>query len=64
MSLNITVYDGKYTVIQETDGSLRSLRYGKEWRDCTGDGLMLALTQEVDTLRKEIVKLKELKARE
>lgn len=50
---DITVYDGKYTVIFK-DGHLRALRYGKEWRDCTGDGLILALIQEIDTLRKGI----------
>lgn len=48
--LKVTVCDGKYTVIQTDDG-LRALRYGQEWRDLTGDGLVLALAQEVDELR-------------
>jgi predicted HAD superfamily Cof-like phosphohydrolase len=49
--LNVTVYDGKYTVIQDEQGRTRALRYGEEWRDCIGDGLILALAQEVDILR-------------
>jgi len=49
--LSVTVYNGKYTVIQEANGAVRALRYNEEWRDCCGDGLILALAQEVDTLR-------------
>jgi len=52
--INVTVYDGKYTVIQDETGNVRALRYGKEWRDCCGDGLVLALAQEIDTLREEL----------
>jgi hypothetical protein len=52
--LNVTVYDGKYTVIQEARGGMRALRYGEEWRDLTGDGLVLALAQEVDALRERV----------
>jgi len=55
-AVNITVYDGKYTVIQDVKGRLRALRYGDEWRDCCGDGLILALAQEVQNLRDLIVK--------
>lgn len=51
--LSITVYDGKYTVIHDERG-LRALRYGEEWRDCTGDGLILALAQEIETLREQV----------
>ncbi len=49
--LHVSVYDGKYTVIQAADGRLRALRHGEEWRDCVGDGLILALAQEIETLR-------------
>ena len=49
-----TVYGGKYTVIQDNKGGLKALRYGEEWRDCCGDGLILALAQEVDELRQKI----------
>lgn len=46
----VTVYDGKYTVVWGGDKPLRALRYGEEWRDCVGDGLVLALAQEVRSL--------------
>ena len=49
--LCVDVYDGKYRVIQSKDGRVRALRYGEEWRDCTGDGLLLALAYEVEELR-------------
>jgi hypothetical protein len=55
--LNVTVYDGKYTVIQDERGGLRALRYREAWRDCTGDGLILALAQEVEELRSNIAKI-------
>lgn len=49
--LNVTVGNGKYTVIQDSDGRLRALRYGEEWRDCCGDNLVHALACEVENLR-------------
>ena len=49
--LKISVYGGKYTVVQDNTGHLRALRYGEEWRDCCGDGLILALAQEVEELK-------------
>lgn len=49
--LEVTVADGKYTVIQRPDGRLVALRYGKEWRDCCGDGLIYALAAEIEELR-------------
>lgn len=49
--LCVTVCDGKYTVIQDSSGYLRALRNGEEWRDCVGDGLILALAQEISDLR-------------
>jgi len=52
--LNVTVADGKYTVIQDNTGRTSAFRYGDEWRDLTGDGLVLALAQEVETLRAEL----------
>ena len=48
--LRVTVCDGKYTVIQESTGRLKALRYGEEWRDCCGDSLIMALAQRVDEL--------------
>ena len=49
--MRVTVYDGKYTVVWEPPGELRALRYGDEWRDLCGDGLVLALAMEVEELR-------------
>lgn len=49
--LRVTVCDGKYTFVQRANGSTYSNRYNEEWRSTTGDGLILSLAQEVDTLR-------------
>jgi ubiquinone biosynthesis protein UbiJ len=51
--VEVSVEDGKYTVIQKSTGRVIALRYGEEWRDCVGDGLILALAQEVQELRAE-----------
>ncbi len=58
--LNVPVADGKYTVLVAADGRLKALRHGEEWRDCVGDGLVLALAQEVEELRNELQKLRGL----
>lgn len=50
-ALRVSVDDGKYTIIQASAGGLRALRYGEEWRDLTGDGMVLALAQEIQNLR-------------
>lgn len=48
----IEVYDDKYTVLHENGANLRALRHGEPWnRDLTGDGLVLALCQEIEQLR-------------
>lgn len=48
--LDIDLYDGKYTV-QQTDTRFAALRYGQDWRDLTGDNLVLFLAYEVEQLR-------------
>ena len=53
--LRVTVCDGKYTVMQREDGGVEALRHNEEWRDCCGDGLILGLAQEVETLREIIL---------
>lgn len=55
--MRVTVQDGKYTVIMENDGRLHALRHGEPWRDCVGDKLILALAQEVETLREKVKEL-------
>ena len=52
--LEITVGDGKYTVVQTPDGRLVCRRNGEPWRDLTGDKLVLCLAQELDAARAEI----------
>jgi hypothetical protein len=41
---------GKYTVTHRSGTELQALRYGEPWRDLTGDGLVLALCQEIESL--------------
>ena len=55
--MRVTVENGRYTVVQGEGGGLRALRHGKEWRDCTGDGLIFALAAEVDNFREIIAAL-------
>lgn len=48
----------KYTVIfDDTVGELQfqALRYGTEWRDLCGDGLILAMLQRVEELQQMLV---------
>lgn len=45
--------EGKYTVIFE-GGDLRVERHGTPWRGLTGDGLVLAMLQEVDDLKAKV----------
>lgn len=47
-----TVGDGKYTIVFE-DGKLSALRYGEPWRDLVGDGMVLAMLQEIDFLKEQ-----------
>ena len=52
--VRVTVADGKYTVVMNAEGRLFALRYGQPWRDCVGDGLILALAHEVEELREKL----------
>lgn len=42
---------GKYTVVHTNGTELRALRHGEPWRDMVGDGLVLAMAQEIEQLR-------------
>lgn len=55
--VNVTICDGKYTVIQEPTGGTRVLRYGKEWRNVTGDNVISGLARELQEAREKIAKL-------
>jgi len=57
--MKVSTDDGKYTVIQDSTGGMRALRYGEEWRDCTGDGMILTLAQDLQDARAEIQRLKD-----
>lgn len=52
----IELADGKYTVTHDNGANLKALRYGKEWRDLVGDGLILALAQRIEELEEEVEK--------
>jgi hypothetical protein len=63
LALDVTVYDGKYTVQMTEKGRLTALRYGEPWRDLLGDGLVCALAGEVESLRNELTALRRDKER-
>ncbi len=52
--LCVDVEGGKYTIKQDEGGKLHALRYGEEWRDLCGDGMVYALAAEVERLREKI----------
>ena len=47
----IELLDGKYTVIHNNGVGFQALRHGEPWRSLTGDGLVFAMTQEIEHLR-------------
>lgn len=50
--IDISVADGKYKIVFDPRGvGFKAYRYGEDWRDLTGDGLILALVQEIEDLR-------------
>ena len=57
--VNISICDGKYTVIQAPTGTTRVLRYGEEWRDVTGDNVIGGLAWELQEARDRIKQLEE-----
>lgn len=56
--LRESICDGKYTIIQESSGRTKVLRYGEEWRDVTGDNVIGGAAHEIERLRKEVDRLK------
>lgn len=50
---------GKYTVIHENGCNFKALRYGEEWRDLVGDGLVLAIVQEHEDVLVENQRLRQ-----
>lgn len=45
----VTLDNGKYKIVND-NGVVKAYRHGEEWRDLTGDGLILALLNKVETL--------------
>lgn len=54
----VTVDGGKYFVYQTSEGSLKALRYGEQWRDLTGDNLVFHLMVELVEAREKLEKIK------
>ena len=52
--LNVSVDNGKYTVIMEADGRLHALRHGEPWQDLTGNNLVYFLAAELEATRKAL----------
>lgn len=53
--MNIKLDNGKYEFIVNNNGTMKCLRHGEEWRDLTGDGMVLAMAYEIERLRDELV---------
>ena len=58
MSIEIKLDDGKYTYILN-DNEHKALRHGEEWRDLTGDNLVLNMGFEIESLRTQLAKANE-----
>jgi hypothetical protein len=56
--LQVSVSNGKYTVILKENGGTEALRHGEPWRDCCGDNLIYCLASELDEARQEVESLK------
>lgn len=56
--LSVDLENGKYTVqFNESTGELKALRYGEEWRNLSGDGMVLALLHKIEEQDTEIKNL-------
>jgi hypothetical protein len=53
----VIIEDGKYTFRFYKDGRFHCLRYNQEWRDLVGDKMVLALINEISTLREKLKKI-------
>lgn len=60
--LNISVDNGKYTVIMEANGRLHALRYGQPWQDLSGNNLVYYLAAELGEARERIADLEKVTA--
>lgn len=58
--MEIILNDGKYKIVLD-DERIYALRYGREWRELTGDNLILSMLQEIVRLR-DIIKEENINA--
>lgn len=57
-NIYITLSDGKYEYeFDHQKGAQTIKRNGKDWRDETGDNLILAMAQRIDELEEEVYQL-------
>jgi hypothetical protein len=54
LALHVSICGEKYTVQQSHEGELNVLRFGEQWRECTGDNLIYSLAAEIQELRDKI----------
>ena len=55
--MRINLNDKKYTYVRNEDGSQSALRYGKPWRNLTGDNFIFSMAQEIKELKQRIAEL-------
>jgi len=57
----VVVGDGKYTIeLTPSPHKFKALRYGEEWRDLTGDGMVLAMFHRIQELEEELKEAKDI----
>lgn len=56
-NLRVSICDGKYTIIQDSSYRSKVLRYGEEWREVTGDNVILGAAFEIEKLKERIKNL-------
>lgn len=49
--INVSICDGKYTIIQDASGRTKLLRHGEPWRWATGDNVILGAAYEIQKLQ-------------
>lgn len=57
--INVSICDGKYTIIQDASGRTKLLRHGEPWRCVTGDNVILGAAYEIEKLQERIKQLED-----
>ena len=59
--MEISLEDGKYTVVLDDEGRLYANRYDEHfWRDLSGDKLVMALVHKIEELENAVKSAKEV----